>query len=96
MAVDIEEITDDLSDYADYEEVGSVARARKYITAAKRFLQHPISESDQASSHSFDPASIREELVHARAYVRANARRGSNVSGGAGVKYLGVSDGFRR
>lgn len=94
MAIDFDTIQADLLTYSDYEETGSVARAKLYITAAKRWLNLVAgSASNQSSSMTFNVQQIENELNHARAYVAANdttkaGRRGS-------VRFLGGSRGFR-
>ena len=63
MAATIDEILDALSDNADFEEVGSVARARSFITAARRFLSLPSSQSDQGSSLGYTPQVVQQEMA---------------------------------
>lgn len=93
MAATIEQIQDDLSDYADYEELASVSRARTFITACIRFLQHATQQADQGTSLVYDAQSIRELLKHARAFVQAND---TGTDGrGVGVRTIGPSSGFR-
>lgn len=92
-AATLTQILDDLNDYSDYEEVGSVSRARSYVTAARRFLQLPSSSSEQGSSSGYTPQLIQEEIRLARAYIRAND---TNVnSGNSQVRVLGIAEGFR-
>ncbi len=87
----LDEIKDALSRNADYEEVGSVAKARAYITAARRALsEQPSSAADQGSSVTFDIPLIRDEMTRAREYVQANENSTS------GVRFLTAKDGFRR
>lgn len=63
----------DLIEYADFEEVGSVSRAKLFVTAAKRWLiLRPESASNQASSLSMGKAAVESMLAHAQEYVRAN------------------------
>jgi hypothetical protein len=90
-AATLSEILDALNDYADYEEVGSVSRARSYVTAARRFLQLPSSQSDQGSAMGYTPQSIQNEIAQARAFIDAQA----SASGGA-VSFLTAREGFRR
>lgn len=91
-AATLSEILDNLNDYSDYEELGSVTRAKSFITAAKRFLQLPNSQADQGSSMGYDHASVRELLQHARAYVAANDESSST---NAGVRFFSFQQGFR-
>jgi len=90
----IADIEADLLTYADFEEVGSVARARLFITSAKRWLiLRPESASNEGSSLSMSKSLVMEMMKRAQDYVAANA---SAVSGGAGgVRFLGVGSDFR-
>jgi len=93
MAATVTQILDDLSDYSDFEEVGSVARAKTFITACRRFLALPASQSDQGSSLGYTPQLIANELEFARRYVAANDTSSSAASS---VRFLSASEGFRR
>ena len=93
MAATIDEILDALSDNADFEEVGSVARARSFITAARRFLSLPSSQSDQGSSLVYTPQVVQQEMAIARQYVAANQTPTAATSQ---VRFLSASEGFRR
>ena len=91
-AASLSDILDNLNDYSDYEEVGSVSRAKSFITAAKRFLQLPSSQSDQGSALGYTHDSIQKELQYARNYVRANA---DLSSGTTSTRFLSVRSDFR-
>lgn len=93
-AATVTEILDNLNDYSDYEEVGSVSRAKSFITAAVRFLALPANEADQGSSAGYSMASVEKLLQHARAYVKANDTSTSNRS--SSVRFLTADGGFRR
>jgi hypothetical protein len=93
MAATISEILDDLSDYSDYEEVGSVDRAKRFITAARRFIALPSSQSDQGSAMGYTPAVMQQELAYARQYVAANQ---AATSASSSVRFLSAAEGFRR
>jgi hypothetical protein len=90
----IADIEADLLDYADFEEVGSVARARLFITAANRWLiLRAESASNQSSSLSIGKSFVDTMAKRARDYVAANA---ATVAGGrGGVRFLGVGSSFR-
>lgn len=92
-AATLTEILDALNDYSDYEEVGSVARARSYVTAARRFLQLPSTSSEQGSSLGYSPEHIQNEIAVARAYIAANA---TSTADNSAVRFLSASEGFRR
>lgn len=90
----IADIEADLLDYADFEEVGSVSRAKLFITAAKRWLiLRAESASNQSSSLSIGKSFVETMMKRAQDYVSANA---STASGGrGGVRFLGVGSNFR-
>jgi hypothetical protein len=90
----IADIEADLLDYADFEEVGSVSRARLFVTAAKRWLiLRAESASNQSSSLSIGKSFVETMMKRAQDYVAANA---STESGGrGGVRFLGVGRNFR-
>jgi hypothetical protein len=94
MANDYESIQTALIENSDYEEVASVARAKAYVTAAKKWLALVAgSSSNESSSLSLNVSQVHEELKHARAYIAANDR---NQSGrGGSVRFLGVGSQFR-
>lgn len=82
----IDEIYESLVDYADFEEVASLSRAKAFITAAKRYLiAAPQSQSDQGSSVTLSVAQIEAMLHRAEEFV----------AGQSGVRFLGVGSYFR-
>lgn len=90
----LQDLRDALWDNGDFEEVGSVAKAKAYITAATRWLAlEPASQSDQGSSLSFAPAQVERLMQRARAFVAANS---NSSSINTGVRFLSASSGFRR
>jgi len=89
-AATLEEILDALNDYSDYDEVGSVERARSFVTAARRFLQLPSSSAEQGSSLGYSPQLIQAEIATARAYIAANA------AGEGSVRFLTINRGYLR
>lgn len=90
----ISEIFDTLIDYADFEEVGSVERARTFASAAKRYLLAvPQSQGDQGSSMSMSVQQIENILSRALKYI-ANSVATTSASSGS-VSFLGVGAGFR-
>ena len=92
MAATVDEILDALNDYADFEEVGSVARAKTYITACRRFLALPSTESDKGSSQGYTPQLVQSEMDLARRFIAAN----QPASSGNSVRFLSAGEGFRR
>jgi hypothetical protein len=85
----IADIEADLIDYADFEEVGSVSRAKLFVTAAKRWLiLRAESASNQSSSLSIGKSFVEDMLKRAQDYVAAN-------SGGGQVRFLGTGRSFR-
>ena len=90
MACQEDQIFAELLEYADFEETGSPARARKFIIAAKRYLiLSPTSQADQGSSMTLSIPQIESLLKSAQVYARAND------PGNSRVRHLGASRGFR-
>jgi hypothetical protein len=88
----IADIESDLIEYADFEEVASVARAKLFITAAKRWLiLRPTSASNQSSSLSMDTTKVESMLKRAQDFVAA----GTPANGGGSVRFLGAGSNFR-
>lgn len=86
----IADIEDDLLEYADFEEVASVQRAKLFITAAKRWLiLRPDSASNQSSSLSVGKSFVETMLRRAQDYVAANQ---TLAGGGRGlVRFLSAT-----
>lgn len=88
MATQLSDIVEDLIDNADFEEVGSVAKARAFATAATKYLiLKPTSQSNQSSSLSWDNNQIQSLLVRARDFIAMNTP--------GRVRFLGVGTDFR-
>lgn len=88
----LDQILDDVLEYADFEEVGSASRAKSFVTAAKRYLLiSPNTQSDQGSSLTISADQIQNLLRRAEQYVDRNSR-----NSGAGVRFLSAAEGFRR
>lgn len=93
MPATVDEVLDDLIDNADFEEVSSVAKARTFATAAKRFLiLNPQAQSDQGSSLTMSVAQVENLLKRAQLYISQTT---ASTSAGA-VRFLSASQGFRR
>ena len=89
--MNIADIETDLLDYADFEEVGSVARARSFITAANRWLiLRAESASNQSSSLSIGKQFVESMKTRAQAFVARNASNGENLT-----RFLHVGEFFR-
>lgn len=87
MAATFDEVADAYLDNADFEEAGSVAKARAFVTACVRLLLLlPVSASDQGSAQSFDQKEIQANKQRAQAYIAANAS-------GARTRFLSVNTG---
>lgn len=81
MAHTPQEIADGYNDFADYEEVGSIARAKSFITWANRLLALPEEIRRNNNQLMFDRAVILEQIKAARLWVSAKERAtGSSVS----------------
>lgn len=94
MAATYDEVVDALLNNADFEESGSVSKARAFITAATRyFILQPASASDQNSSMAMGLTQIQDLMARATAFVRtANATTAATSQ----VRYLTAAEGFRR
>lgn len=91
-AATLSEILDAINDYSDYEELGSVSRAKSFITACRRFLALPNSQADQGSSMGYDHPTVAGLLQDARDFVAANDTSSSSTSR---VRFFSFSNGFR-
>lgn len=88
----IGDIESDLLEYADFEEVASVSRARLFVTAAKRWLiLRAESASNQSSSLSIGKSFVENLLKRAESYVAANATSSSGASGRTRFLHPGAS-----
>jgi hypothetical protein len=90
----IADIESDLIEYADFEEVASVSRAKSFITAAKRWLiLRAESASNQSSSLSIGKNYVESMLKRAQDFVAANPA--TSGAGGGSVRFLGAGSNFR-
>jgi len=84
----IADIEADLLDYADFEEVASVARAKLFITAAKRWLiVRADTASNEASSLTIGKSFVESMMKRATQYVAQNSS--------GSVRFLGPGRSFR-
>lgn len=90
-AADLDTILDNLNDFSDYEEVGSISRAKSFITACRRFIALPSSQSDKGSSLGYDQANVLEMMRQAQVFVRAEA----SAASAGGIRHLGIGRDFR-
>lgn len=80
----VTEIETELLTNLDYEETGSVSKAKRAVTLLRQLIvKRRTSASHEGSSHSFDHASLKQMLDEAQAYVNANSNNG-------GVRFLGM------
>lgn len=92
MPYTIDQILTALDDAADFEEVGSLAKARAFVTAAKRFLIYtPQSQSDSGSSLSMSVQQVENLLKRAQEYVAVN----DATTGNASVRHISIGSFFR-
>lgn len=94
MAVEIDAVIEALVDNADWQETNSVAKARLFVTAAKRFLILSPQSSQQPGGFQMTMSvqQIKQMLDEASSFVTS---QGSANDGGASVRILGVRHGFR-
>jgi hypothetical protein len=91
-APSIDTIYDTLIDYADFEEVASVSRAKTFVTAAKRYLlAAPSNQSDQGSSMALSVAQIENILKRALDFISTN----DTSTSASRVSFLSAGRGFR-
>jgi hypothetical protein len=84
----IADIEADLIDFADFEEVGSVSRARQFVTAARRWLiLRADTASNQSSSLTIGKNYVESMMTRATEYIAANSN--------SHVRHLGVGRSFR-
>jgi hypothetical protein len=90
---DLEDIENDVLTYADWEEQGSVSRARSFITAANRWcILRADSASNQGSSLSTNKQWVMNMLARAQSFVAAADTASASKSR---VRFLSVNQGFR-
>ncbi len=94
-AATLDEILDSLNDYSDYEEVDSLARARSFVTAARRFLALPSASAEQGSSSSYSVGEVSAQLRSAQAWIARKLASASTTSAGSSVRVLSTAEGFR-
>lgn len=86
-------VEQDLVTYLDFEEVGSVERAKLCITACNRWMVlRPQSAGSQGHSMTMSVQQVADILSRAHAYVAA---RSPVTSGNSRVRFLGVGSYFR-
>ena len=91
MATTIDEVIDELLNNADFEEVGSVAKASAFITAAKRFfILSPEQQAHQGTMMRVSVEQIERLMQRAQQFVDVNSGRTSRV------RFLSAAGGFRR
>lgn len=72
MSLDISTIETNLAAALDYEETGSLSKAKAVITYCNQWLLRPSGASHAASNLSFDMNQVRMLRDEARAYVKSN------------------------
>jgi len=82
-------LIDDLEAALDYEETGSLSKAKTVVTIVNKLIvRRPQSSGRDGSSISYDVNQLRQLRDEARAYVSAKSR-------GSAVRFLGPAQGFR-
>ena len=86
------EIEAALEENADFEEAGSVSKAKAFVTAANRWLiRRPESASDQASSLTIGKSFVMSLRSRAIDYINANAANSATSR----VRFFSVESGFK-
>ena len=79
----------------DYEEVGSVTKAKAVVSAARAWMiLRPESAAAQAESMTIGKQFVSDILESARRYIAANNSSATNSSN-TGTRFLSVNEGFR-
>lgn len=95
MPTTIDTVIDALTDNADFAATNDVTKARAFLTAAIQYLiLSPASQSDQGTSLSIAPETIRALMNQAKQLVDAAGAVTSSAN--ASVRFLSASQGFRR
>lgn len=93
MSFDLADVENDLLEYADFEAADSLARAKLFVTAAKRWtILAAATASNQGSSLSRSKAEVMQMLARANSFIAAKE---AASSGESRVRYFSVSQGFR-
>lgn len=90
MARSLEDIEDDLDEYADFEEVASVSRAKSYVTAARRWLMRVAGSSSHGGSMTRNVVQVEGVMKRATEFIEVN-----DTTAGSQVRFLGVGTEFR-
>jgi hypothetical protein len=86
----LSEIVDQYKDNVSYEEDGSVAKARLFVTACRALLGvRPSQFSANGYGNSFSATALQEEISQARKFINASA---TSSNGSGGVRYFDVGD----
>lgn len=95
MPTTIDTVIDQLTDNADFAATSDVAKAKLFLTAAIQYLiLSPASQSDQGTSMSIAPETIRALMNQAKQLVDAAGTVTS--ASGASVRFLSAKQGFRK
>jgi hypothetical protein len=88
--MDIATIESEMLELMDFEEVRDVGRARRFITAANRWLAlTPSSSSSNSQSMSVDKSAVQDLVRRAHSYITANQSASSRT------RFLHVGSLFR-
>ena len=90
MARSLEDIEDDLDEYADFEEVASVSRAKSYVTAARRWLMRVAGSSSNGGSMTRNVVQVEGVMKRAAEFITAN-----DTANNGGVRVLTIGTDFR-
>lgn len=92
MAYDLLTVQELVVEYADFEQVNSVSRAKLFLTNANRWIVlQPDSQSNQGSSMAMSKQAVIDLMDRAREFINAN----DTSSPGGRVRFLGVGNSFR-
>jgi len=93
MSNTLDEILNDCLDNADFEEQNSVVKAKRFVTAATKYLLlTPAQQSTEGTSLTMSVHQIENLLVRARDYIQAKDTSGNT---GVGTRFLSGRNDFR-
>jgi hypothetical protein len=72
MAIDYEAAATAYYDNADYEETGSVAKAKAFVTACRQLIGRPTKAGHGQASVEHSPDALREQMAYANEWLAAN------------------------
>ena len=89
----VTEVLEDFQTYSDYDEVGSVSRAKSFRTAARKLLGFPSEASRNGNKLVYDREWVAEQLRSVDSWLAENDTTSTDTSN---FNILTVDSDFRR